>query len=163
MSSQFVIDASYFAAAFLFIYGLKRMSSPVTARSGIVVAGIGMLVATLAVSDRYAKAPEQVAMLDATGNAVSFTGSNDIEAAGSIAGGDVRMFDSVLLPISGIASSVVSGAVIALSLAVVVMLVMTVVRRRRALPAIIFALYAVIAHGVWTREFAADRSVIGRS
>jgi NAD(P) transhydrogenase subunit beta len=45
---QFVIDASYFAAAFLFIYGLKRMSSPVTARSGIVVAGVGMLVATLA-------------------------------------------------------------------------------------------------------------------
>ncbi len=45
---QFIIDATYFAAAFLFIYGLKRMSSPVTARSGIVVAGVGMLVATLA-------------------------------------------------------------------------------------------------------------------
>ena len=45
---QLIIDASYFAAAFLFIYGLKRMSSPVTARSGIVVAGVGMLVATLA-------------------------------------------------------------------------------------------------------------------
>lgn len=45
---QFIIDASYLAAAFLFIYGLKRMSSPVTARSGIVVAGVGMLVATLA-------------------------------------------------------------------------------------------------------------------
>jgi NAD(P) transhydrogenase subunit beta len=48
MSPQLIIDASYFAAAFLFIYGLKRMSSPVTARSGIMVAGIGMLVATLA-------------------------------------------------------------------------------------------------------------------
>ena len=45
---QLIIDATYFVAAFLFIYGLKRMSSPVTARSGIVVAGIGMLVATLA-------------------------------------------------------------------------------------------------------------------
>jgi NAD(P) transhydrogenase subunit beta len=45
---QLIIDASYFAAAFLFIYGLKRMSSPVTARSGIEVAGVGMLVATLA-------------------------------------------------------------------------------------------------------------------
>ena len=45
---QIIIDASYLAAAFLFIYGLKRMSSPVTARSGIVVAGVGMLVATLA-------------------------------------------------------------------------------------------------------------------
>ena len=48
MTPQFIIDASYFAAAFLFIYGLKRMSSPVTARSGIVVAGAGMLVAVLA-------------------------------------------------------------------------------------------------------------------
>ncbi len=48
LTPQFIIDASYFAAAFLFIYGLKRMSSPVTARSGIVVAGIGMLVAVLA-------------------------------------------------------------------------------------------------------------------
>ena len=25
---SFIIDASYFAAAFLFIYGLKRMSRP---------------------------------------------------------------------------------------------------------------------------------------
>ncbi|WP_129641194.1 NAD(P)(+) transhydrogenase (Re/Si-specific) subunit beta [Peristeroidobacter agariperforans] len=48
LTPQFIIDASYFAAAFLFIYGLKRMSSPVTARSGIMVAGIGMLVAVLA-------------------------------------------------------------------------------------------------------------------
>jgi NAD(P) transhydrogenase subunit beta len=48
MQPQLIIDASYFGAAFLFIYGLKRMSSPVTARSGIVVAGVGMLVATLA-------------------------------------------------------------------------------------------------------------------
>ncbi len=48
MNTQFLIDASSIAAAFLFIYGLKRMSSPVTARSGIVVAGVGMLVAVLA-------------------------------------------------------------------------------------------------------------------
>jgi len=42
-----LIQASYFVTAFLFIMGLKRMSSPVTARSGIVWAGAGMLVATL--------------------------------------------------------------------------------------------------------------------
>ena len=48
MSANFIIAASFIAAAFLFIYGLKRMSSPVTARSGIVVAGYGMLVAVLA-------------------------------------------------------------------------------------------------------------------
>jgi NAD(P) transhydrogenase subunit beta len=43
-----VILASYFAAAVLFILGLRRMSSPVTARDGIVWAGVGMLVAVLA-------------------------------------------------------------------------------------------------------------------
>ncbi len=48
MTAQLLIDLSALAASFLFIYGLKRMSSPVTARSGIVVAGVGMLVAVLA-------------------------------------------------------------------------------------------------------------------
>jgi len=44
---QNIIEVSYFIAAVLFILGLKRMSSPVTARGGIVWAGAGMLVATL--------------------------------------------------------------------------------------------------------------------
>jgi H+-translocating NAD(P) transhydrogenase subunit beta len=44
---NFLIQLSYFAAAFLFIFGLKRMSSPVTARGGIVWAGAGMVVATV--------------------------------------------------------------------------------------------------------------------
>ncbi len=43
-----MIELSYFAAAVLFILGLKRMSSPKTARGGIVWAGAGMLVATIA-------------------------------------------------------------------------------------------------------------------
>jgi NAD(P) transhydrogenase subunit beta len=42
-----IIQISYFISAMLFILGLKRMSSPVTARGGIVWAGVGMLVATL--------------------------------------------------------------------------------------------------------------------
>ncbi|HEX7200535.1 MAG TPA: NAD(P)(+) transhydrogenase (Re/Si-specific) subunit beta, partial [Dongiaceae bacterium] len=41
------IQVSYFVTAVLFIMGLKRMSSPVTARSGILWAGAGMAVATL--------------------------------------------------------------------------------------------------------------------
>ena len=45
---HYLVQASYFAAAVLFILGIKRMSSPVTARSGIQWAGIGMLVATVA-------------------------------------------------------------------------------------------------------------------
>jgi NAD(P) transhydrogenase subunit beta len=46
--AQLIIGIADLAAAFLFMYGLKRMSSPVTAPSGIFVAGIGMLVAILA-------------------------------------------------------------------------------------------------------------------
>ncbi|SRR5579875_200845 len=46
LSTDVLIQASYFVTAFLFIMGLKRMSSPVTARSGILWAGAGMLVAT---------------------------------------------------------------------------------------------------------------------
>jgi len=46
--SQLIIGIVDLAAAFLFMYGLKRMSSPVTAPSGILVAGIGMLAAVLA-------------------------------------------------------------------------------------------------------------------
>ncbi|WP_440221647.1 NAD(P)(+) transhydrogenase (Re/Si-specific) subunit beta [Dokdonella sp. MW10] len=43
-----IAKASYFLAAVLFILGIKRMASPVTARKGIVQAGIGMVIATLA-------------------------------------------------------------------------------------------------------------------
>ena len=43
-----LVKASYFVAALLFILGIKRMASPVTARSGIQWAGVGMLVATFA-------------------------------------------------------------------------------------------------------------------
>ncbi|MCX7034366.1 MAG: NAD(P)(+) transhydrogenase (Re/Si-specific) subunit beta [Arenimonas sp.] len=43
-----LVKASYFVAALLFILGIKRMASPVTARSGIQWAGMGMLVATAA-------------------------------------------------------------------------------------------------------------------
>ncbi|MGH8472359.1 MAG: NAD(P)(+) transhydrogenase (Re/Si-specific) subunit beta, partial [Gammaproteobacteria bacterium] len=42
-----LIQLAYFSAAVLFILGLKRMSSPVTARDGIVWAGAGMGVAIL--------------------------------------------------------------------------------------------------------------------
>ena len=44
---EIIIQASYLIAAVLFILGLKQMSSPVTARRGIVWAGAGMVLATL--------------------------------------------------------------------------------------------------------------------
>jgi NAD(P) transhydrogenase subunit beta len=45
---DFCIGIADLAAAFLLLYGLHRMASPVTAPSGILVAGIGMAVAVLA-------------------------------------------------------------------------------------------------------------------
>ncbi|MFP4161744.1 MAG: NAD(P)(+) transhydrogenase (Re/Si-specific) subunit beta [Ectothiorhodospira sp.] len=44
---SFIINLAYFAAAVLFIVGLKQMASPVTARRGIVWAGWGMVLATV--------------------------------------------------------------------------------------------------------------------
>src|SRR5487761_29698 len=42
-----LIQAAYFIAALLFILGLKRMSSPKGAKTGIIWAGVGMLIAGL--------------------------------------------------------------------------------------------------------------------
>jgi NAD(P) transhydrogenase subunit beta len=47
MSSDSVAQATYLIASFLFILGLKRLSTPRTARSGNIVAGIGMALALL--------------------------------------------------------------------------------------------------------------------
>ena len=47
LNMALIIDVSYFLAAVLFIYGLKRMGSPMTARGGIVWAGAGMVLATV--------------------------------------------------------------------------------------------------------------------
>jgi NAD(P) transhydrogenase subunit beta len=44
---NWLVETGYFAAAVVFILGLKRMSHPTTARSGIHWVGIAMVVATL--------------------------------------------------------------------------------------------------------------------
>ena len=43
----YLIETVYFVTAALFIIGLKRMSHPTTARSGIIWAGYGMVLATV--------------------------------------------------------------------------------------------------------------------
>ena len=58
--AQLGIGIADLAAAFLFLFGLHRMSSPVTAPSGIFVAGIGMAVA-IAASFLYAFGVGEVA------------------------------------------------------------------------------------------------------
>ncbi|RBK54832.1 NAD(P)(+) transhydrogenase (Re/Si-specific) subunit beta, partial [Xanthomonas oryzae pv. oryzae] len=42
------VKTSYLVAATLFLLGLQRMASPMSARSGIRWAGLGMLIATVA-------------------------------------------------------------------------------------------------------------------
>ncbi len=46
-SMGFAVQASYLVATLLLIIGLKRMSSPRTARNGMLLAGAGMLLATV--------------------------------------------------------------------------------------------------------------------
>ena len=48
MFTQHILALSGLAATALFLLSLKRMSSPTTALSGIVVAGVGMVIAVLA-------------------------------------------------------------------------------------------------------------------
>ncbi|PSQ78233.1 MAG: NAD synthetase [Bacteroidetes bacterium QH_7_62_13] len=43
-----IVDLTYLLSAVLFIFGLKRMQSPVTARTGNALASLGMLVAIVA-------------------------------------------------------------------------------------------------------------------
>ncbi|WP_411834315.1 NAD(P)(+) transhydrogenase (Re/Si-specific) subunit beta [Pseudoxanthomonas mexicana] len=45
---SWLVATSYLVAATLFLLGLQRMASPMTARSGIRWAGLGMLIATVA-------------------------------------------------------------------------------------------------------------------
>jgi proton-translocating NAD(P)+ transhydrogenase subunit beta len=45
---EWIIDASDLVTAFLVINGIKQMASPVTARKGIELAGVGMVIAVLA-------------------------------------------------------------------------------------------------------------------
>ncbi len=48
MIAQHLVSLSGLLAAALFIFGLKRMASPITALSGIMTAGVGMIVAVVA-------------------------------------------------------------------------------------------------------------------
>ncbi|MFQ5659895.1 MAG: NAD(P)(+) transhydrogenase (Re/Si-specific) subunit beta [Gammaproteobacteria bacterium] len=47
MNIELLINLSYVVAAALFIYGLKMLSSPATARNGNLVSAIGMLIAVV--------------------------------------------------------------------------------------------------------------------
>ena len=57
VSIQTLTQLSYLVAAALFILGLKRMSSPATAVSGVRWAGVGMLVAVVVTALAFLNAP----------------------------------------------------------------------------------------------------------
>jgi NAD(P) transhydrogenase subunit beta len=48
MTAPFYVQGAWFVGAALFIFGLKGMSSPASARRGIIIAGYGMLLAIAA-------------------------------------------------------------------------------------------------------------------
>ena len=48
MSLDQVINLSYLLSAVFFIFGLKRLGSPATARSGNQLGAVGMLIAIIA-------------------------------------------------------------------------------------------------------------------
>lgn len=48
MSNELIINLSYIVSAILFIYGLKMLGSPATARKGNLVSSTGMLIAIVA-------------------------------------------------------------------------------------------------------------------
>jgi len=66
---DFIVPAAYFAAAVMFIYGLKGMSSPVTARQGMIWAGLAMLLAVLVTFVHPAVKGNYMLMLIALGSA----------------------------------------------------------------------------------------------
>ena len=47
MNMDLLVNLSYVAAAVLFIFGLKMLGSPATARKGNLVSAIGMLIAVV--------------------------------------------------------------------------------------------------------------------
>jgi NAD(P) transhydrogenase subunit beta len=48
MDIKTIVDLSYLVAIILFVVGLKRLSSPATARSGNQLASVGMLIGVVA-------------------------------------------------------------------------------------------------------------------
>lgn len=48
MNNELIINLSYIVSAVLFIYGLKMLGSPATARKGNLVSSVGMLIAIVA-------------------------------------------------------------------------------------------------------------------
>jgi len=47
MNTELIINLSYIVAAVLFIYGLKMLSSPATARNGNLLSSLGMMIAVV--------------------------------------------------------------------------------------------------------------------
>jgi NAD(P) transhydrogenase subunit beta len=114
-------SVSYFVAATLFLLGLQRMASPMTARSGIHWAGWGMLIATAAtflLPDLHNLALIITALVLGTvlawvsGKKVAITDMPQMVALyNGMGGGSAAAIGAVeLLKFSGLAASLTAGA-----------------------------------------------------
>jgi H+-translocating NAD(P) transhydrogenase subunit beta len=70
MNFTTLVQASYFLAALMLILGLKRMSSPVSARQGMVQIGIGTLIASVVTFAFYVQPVDDGPMFVHTSNLI---------------------------------------------------------------------------------------------
>lgn len=128
---ELMTEIVYFAAAILFIYGLKEMGHPRTARKGIIWAGVGMVLATIityfhpAIHDNYILitlaiviggglawwSGKKVAMTDMPQMVALYNGMGGGAAAAIAAVELVKLADGVELPQSTLILAV-AGALI---------------------------------------------------
>jgi len=105
---QAIIDIAYLVSAVLFIYGLKRLQSPATARQGNQLAAIGMFVAVLATLFlQEILTPVQMIIGVVIGGAIGAVLARRVEMTG------MPELVAAFNGFGGIASTLVAGAEIA--------------------------------------------------
>ena len=102
---QTIITLAYLVAAALFIFGLKRLSSPVTARGGNRMAALGMLIAVLA-----ALFEEQILNIPELIGGLALGGLIGVLLAKRVAMTSMPELVAAFNGFGGIASALVAGA-----------------------------------------------------
>ncbi|MEB3177421.1 MAG: NAD(P)(+) transhydrogenase (Re/Si-specific) subunit beta [Nostocaceae cyanobacterium] len=99
------IQLTYLVAASLFIFGLKKLSSPATARNGNVLAALGMLLAIVAtLLDKQVLNYEMILVALALGSAIGVFGAYKVQMT------DMPQMVGLLNGLGGVASALVAVA-----------------------------------------------------
>jgi NAD(P) transhydrogenase subunit beta len=99
------IQLTYLVAASLFIFGLKKLSSPATARNGNVLAALGMLLAIVAtLLDKQVLNYEMILVALALGSAIGVFGAYKVQMT------DMPQMVGLLNGLGGAASALVAVA-----------------------------------------------------